>query len=133
MQINQDQTRNFLTHSSLNLKESYYCVLEVVQNGLEIIFKSCLYAELIIGSASYSWCCFVLLATFILRLILIDSFTEEFSTPSSLIKTCMRILGFILICSALLKIDGLTTLSWTSIFWYLFCDLEGFIGFCWLC
>ena len=67
---------------------------------------------------NFSWSCFILLGTLILRIILINSFADEVNTPSALIKTCMRIFGFALICSILFKIDNLSEFSWTNTFWY---------------
>lgn len=94
-------------------------MLEVVQNVLELGFKGCLYAKIVVDDWNYSWCCFVLLGALILRIILIDSFADEVSTPSSLIKTCMRVFGFVLVCSVLFKLDNLSGLSWIATFWYL--------------
>ena len=102
-----------------NPGESYYYILEALQNAFEFVFKCVLYIELVLQGACYSWACFVLLGALVLRIILINSLADEVKTPSALIKTCIRIFGCSLICSILFKLDGLSDFSWDSTFWYL--------------
>ena len=106
-------------NSSNIADEAYYYILEAIQNGIMIIFKICIYLRMSLFSINYSWSCFLLLSALIIRIILINSFSEEVSTPSSLIKTILRIFGLGLICSIFFKIDMLTEISWTSSFWYI--------------
>ncbi len=103
----------------LEENEKYYCVLEAVQNIMCLLLKVSLYLRVAFGDWNYSWSCFILLAALIARIVLINSFADEVNTPSALLKTCLRIFLFAFFCSILLKLDGLSELSWTGAFWYL--------------
>ena len=103
---------------SLESNEKYYCLLEAVQCGMTLFFKVSLYLRLSIGGWNYSWSCFILLAALIARIVLVNSFADEVNTPSALLKTFTRLFLLALICSVCLKLDGLSELSWSSVFWY---------------
>lgn len=89
-----------------------------MHNSITLGFKLYLYVQTQFLGWGYSWSCFFLLGAVLTRVILVNSFADEVSTPSALVKTALRVFGLGLICTVFFKVDGLIELSWTSSLWY---------------
>jgi len=92
--------------------------LEIVQNSMNLIFKISIYLRIAFGDWNYCWLLFIILTALIVRIVLINKFSDEFNNVSSKIKTVIRIFSVIFIPSVLLKLDNLSELTWSGVFWY---------------